>query len=72
MTQRVHGSAFVIAARFQGGVESILHTALGEGLSGLRQGRCGYGLQRERAASDGDASSSTDVAAASVRWGKGT
>src|SRR6266581_5575561 len=37
MTQRMYGSAFVVAALFQGGAEGLLHAALGHRLSGLRQ-----------------------------------
>jgi len=37
MSQRVHGSAFVVAARFQRRAEGLLHTALGHRLGGLRQ-----------------------------------
>src|SRR5215510_3499133 len=37
MAQRVHRGAFVVAAFFQGGVESVLHAAPGYWLGGLRQ-----------------------------------
>ena len=55
VAQRVHGSAFVEAALFEGRAEGVLHAALGHRLGGLWPGRCGHDLRRERAARDCDA-----------------